>query len=127
RHRTVPGLDLLGPHALRAMIGLALERPHRDPVGGTARTVDIGAARSEDAALRPRQRRRHLAGDRPERCRMLVGAQHRDAVEQAAGIGMARIAEDLADRALLDQLAGIHHADTVADPDDGAEIVADEY
>ncbi len=39
---------------------------------------------------------------------------------------MARVAEDLADRPLLHQLARIHDADAVADAHHGAEIVADE-
>ena len=57
---------------------------------------------------------------------VLSAAQHRDAVEQAAGIGVARVAEDLADRPLLHQLARIHDPDAVADAHHGAEIVADE-
>jgi hypothetical protein len=39
---------------------------------------------------------------------------------------MPRIREDRADRALFDQLARVHDADPVADPDHGAEVVADE-
>src|SRR5205823_11335623 len=39
---------------------------------------------------------------------------------------MARIREDLAYRALLDELAAVHDADAVADAHDAAEVVADE-
>ena len=41
-------------------------------------------------------------------------------------IGMDRRAHDLAERALLDDLAGIHHRDAVADFDGDADIVGDE-
>jgi hypothetical protein len=39
---------------------------------------------------------------------------------------MARVGEDLPDRALLDQLAAVHDADPVTHARDGAEVVADE-
>ena len=46
--------------------------------------------------------------------------------KQRAGIGMLRRGEDLRDRALLDDLAVLHHADPLRDLAHDAEIVGDE-
>ena len=50
----------------------------------------------------------------------------RDRAEQADGVGMLRVGEQLVDRRALDDLAGIHHGDFVADLGDDAEIVGDQ-
>ena len=57
---------------------------------------------------------------------LLADAEVGDAVEQCCGVGVAGALEDFRHRALLDQLAGIHHADPVADLLDHGEVVADE-
>ncbi len=46
--------------------------------------------------------------------------------QQATGIGVGRCLEHVADAAGLDQPSGIEHADAVAQPRYGAEVVADE-
>ena len=46
--------------------------------------------------------------------------------EQRLGVGMLRRGEHLLDRALLDDLAVVHHADHVGDAPHDAEIVGDE-
>ena len=46
--------------------------------------------------------------------------------QQLAGVGVLRVAEDVLDRALLDDLAALHHADPVGDAAHDAQVVADE-
>src|SRR5258706_313793 len=46
--------------------------------------------------------------------------------QQSARIGVDRRAHDLAKRALLDDLAGIHHRDAVADFDRNPDVMGDE-
>ncbi len=48
------------------------------------------------------------------------------AFEERAGVGVAGAVEDVAHLALLDDLAGIHHDDVVAELGDQAEIVRDD-
>jgi len=43
--------------------------------------------------------------------------------EQAAGVGVNRAADDLAERPLLDDLARVHHRNAVADFDGNADVV----
>src|SRR4051812_7422513 len=50
----------------------------------------------------------------------------RDRAEQADGVGVLRRREQLVHRRALDDLAGIHHRDLVADFGDDAEIVGDQ-
>src|SRR5262249_62344444 len=78
------------------------------------------------AACGPREGGRYLAGNGHERSLALVAAEGGEAVEEPARVRMARVREDLADRAVLDQLARVHDADAVAHPDHRAEVVADE-
>ena len=49
-----------------------------------------------------------------------------DAGEQAPRVGVARPREEVVDRRLFDDAAGIHHDDIVGDLGDDAEIVGDE-
>ena len=55
-----------------------------------------------------------------------AATEPRDRAEQADRVGMLRIGEQLIDRRALDDLAGIHHGDFVADLGDDAEIVGDQ-
>jgi hypothetical protein len=50
----------------------------------------------------------------------------RDRAQQADGVGMLWIGEELADRRALDNLAGIHDGDFVTDLGDDAEIMRDQ-
>src|SRR6516225_3442036 len=64
------------------------------------------AARRKGATLRQFQEQRGLAGDRGERLAHHAGAWH--GIEQAEGIGVARLAEDLRHRTRLHHATGIH-------------------
>ena len=55
-----------------------------------------------------------------------AAVEPRDRAEQADGVGMLRVGEQFVDRRALDDLAGIHHRDLVADLGDHAEIVGDQ-
>ena len=55
-----------------------------------------------------------------------AAVEPRDRAEQADGVGMLRHREQFIDRRALDDLAGIHHRDLVADFGDHAEIVGDQ-
>src|SRR5438093_1036167 len=85
------------------------------------------AARVEMAAGWRIERARDLAM-RLGACHPGIGAMERigDRGDEGAGIGMARILEDLPPAALLDDAAEIHDGDAVADMLDHAEIVADQ-
>ena len=49
-----------------------------------------------------------------------------DRAEQADGVGVLRVGKEFIDRRALDDLAGIHHGDLVADFGNDAEIVGDQ-
>ncbi len=121
-----PLRQFAGAHAGHVVSRVAVDRRHRDRRGGTARGLDVCTTPGEAAAERPRDRGLHLAGDRHEGRLALVPAEGGQTLEEAARVGMARIGEDLADGALLDDAAAIHHPDAVAHAHDAAEIVADE-
>ena len=91
---------------------------------GDADVADERAARGETAAGRRIGHVRHHAFDGGEMRGAAV--EPRDRAEQADGVGMLRIGEELVDRRALDDLAGIHHRDLVADLGDHAEIVGDQ-
>src|SRR5262249_38113828 len=67
-----------------------------------------------------------LTRNRYERRLALVAAQRGQTIEKPARVWMARVGEDLAYGALLDDLAAVHDADAIAHARDAAEIVADE-
>ena len=124
--RALPPPELLGANAPDAVPVLARERLARDRPARAALGHGVRAARGEAAARRAPEGAVDLAGDGGERRVAPVAAERGQAVEEAARVGMARVAEDLADRSLLDELAGVHDAHPVADADDGAQVVADE-
>ena len=103
--------------------GLASAHPHRDAVD----RLHMADGLLEEAAL---DRKPDL--DRPgiddDRCIIgdRIGAALRLGGEQPLRVGVLRIAEDLRDRSLLDDLAFQHHADAVGDLAHDAEIVGDE-
>src|SRR5438876_1293984 len=121
-----PRRQLGGAHAGDAMTARAVARPQRDRGRRAPRAADVNAAGSKAAAGWPRERGLDLAGNGYKGGVTLVAPERRQAVEKAAGIGMAWVGEDLADRSLLDELAAVHHPDPVADADDRPEVVADE-
>ena len=78
----------------------------------------------ENAPARALQRAGNIAGNRRQgRVQILEIGQR---VQQPLGIGMRRVAEDLAHRACLDHTAQIHHRHLVGGLGDDAQIVGDE-
>ncbi len=84
------------------------------------------AALGEDAADDPPPRRGQEPRDRLELSVRLAPPGLRQAAQQAMGVRVAGIGEQRIRRPLLDQHAGIEHADALAHPPDDAEIVADQ-
>src|SRR4029453_16996113 len=67
-----------------------------------------------------------LNGDRHHRRPPPFAAPRPGAGAQSSCVGVARVGEDVADRALLYDLAAVHDADPVAHADHAAQVVADE-
>ena len=84
------------------------------------------AAIAEGAAPQIADQRGHHARDHAERLAGPGTARDRDAADEAACIGMARVAKERVRGRRLDDLAGVHHGDTVRDARHDAEIVGDE-
>ena len=82
------------------------------------------SAKTQPSSFAPIGGRR--ARDRVEPALVLAHAGPWQAAQQADGVGVARVLEDVAGRALLDQPPGVEHADAVAHVGDDAEVVADE-
>ena len=82
----------------------------------------VRAPRVEAAARRRVDQVRRRAGDEVEARR----AQRDRRAQQLAGVGVLRVAEDVATVALLDDPAGVHHRDPVARLGDDAEVVGDQ-
>src|SRR5258706_4030335 len=80
----------------------------------------------EDTASRVLAGSGQETGDRIEAAMVLALAGLRYAPEQADRVRVARLLEDLPGRALLHQLAGVHHAKPVTHLGDHREVVADE-
>ena len=68
---------------------------------------------------------RQLPADRHQRVLGLVRAGQRDRSEQALGVGVAHVVEDLGHRALLHDDARVHHVDPVAGRQDQSQVVGD--
>src|SRR6185437_15984062 len=83
------------------------------------------AARAELAALREVDQRRRRALDGVQLLR-LGPVEPRDRAEQAPGVRMLRVVEDVPLGATLDDPAGVHDDDLVGDLGDDAQIVRDE-
>ena len=101
-------LERLGVVARRA-VGIARDEAQLGHLG-VAETGDLGeaAARVEGAARRPADQRRRRPGDRQER--LVAGVvEAREARQQAEGVRVARLVEDLLGGAHLHLAAGVHH------------------
>ena len=61
-----------------------------------------------------------------DRVKRLLAAEFWHRAEQCLRVGVFRRPEEIADRAVLDYLAGVHHGHLVAHLGDDAEIVGDE-
>ena len=83
------------------------------------------AARPEMAARRRLQQRRRHPRDRRQAL-PAVAVDPRDRAQQAPRVGMLRVVEDLVERPLLDDAAGVHDDDAVGDVRDHAEVVGDQ-
>src|SRR5258708_34833559 len=113
-------------YTANALCRLARRLQQRDRRPGAAAGLDESAARREPAARRPVARRGDLARDAGEPARALVVGAAGQAIEQAAGVGMVRIVEYVADRPDPHQLAAVEHADAAADLRQRAESGADD-
>src|SRR5207248_10664151 len=82
----------------------------------------LGTARVEGAARRQRGQIGRLARDREQ---LLLAAELRHRAEQAPGVGVLRRIEEVAHRAGLDDLSGIHDRQLAAHADADAETVRD--
>ena len=92
---------------------------------GVAELLAQPAAGVEAAAGRRRGRRGHVAlQDEALLATARVGVGDRR--QEGDRVRVARVAVELLDRALLDELAEVHHADPVAEVLDDREVVADE-
>ncbi len=105
---------------------VAFDEAHGNDALIAAARFEIVAAGAKVAALRALVRQREVAGDRDKWAGVLVGAGQRDRAEERLRIGVAHLVEDIFDRAALDRLAGIHHADAVAGFEHQPKVVADE-
>src|SRR5262249_57468147 len=105
------GWERGGGDAERRVGRLALEGHARDRRHRATPRLYVGAAWREGAAHGPREGGRYLAGNGHEGSLVFVAAEGGEAVEESARVRMARVREDLTDRALLHQLARVHDAD----------------
>ena len=125
-------LGVFGSQDLADPVGVMAPGPssrtdldHRGHLG----PADLGGERAAVDEHARRQRRADLgqrAGDRRQQALALADAVAREAAEQADRVGMLGIVEHLLGGALLDDLAGVHHADPVAHRADHAEVVGDQ-
>src|SRR3984893_1691012 len=94
------------------------------PLGAAARE-GVGAARMEGASLGDLVEARHGAVD----LRQALGRarERRDRAHQPDGIGMARLLDDVGQRADLGDAPGIHHGDAVGGLGDDADVVGDQH
>jgi hypothetical protein len=98
----------------------------RDRSGAAVVNREAAAIREVAALDVPDQRRDH-AGNGAEALAALGFAWNRNAIEQAARIGVAWGAEHLVCGVGLDDLTGVHDDDAGGDAGDDAEIVGDEH
>ena len=135
--RAVDGRQRRGRRLLaRKLVGLLVveaaaprDSPRRRSSGGSSVRQRSSASAQRSAKTQPGDlgpEARQEARDRVEPAVVLADAAARDAAQQADRVRVARVLEDRLDRALLDEPAGVEHADAVAHLRDHAEVVADE-
>ncbi len=93
---------------------------------GAARLVGERAAVDVDACRQVGPDLRQRAGDREQRPLALAHAVTGQALQQPDRVRVLGLLEDLDGIALLDDLAGVHHADAVAHRTDHTEVVGDQ-
>src|SRR6185436_5978773 len=93
---------------------------------GAADVLLERAAVDEDATWLLLPELREEARDRVEPPVVLAAPRAWDEAQQTHRVRMPRLAQDLGDIAVLDELAGVEHADAVAHLADDAEVVADQ-
>ena len=93
---------------------------------GPAQLVGERAAVHEDAGRQRRADLRQVPGDRGQRPLALADAAARQRAQEAERVRVLWVLEHRRRVALLDDLAGVHHADAVAQGADDAEVVGDE-
>src|SRR5918993_5536109 len=84
----------------------------------------VRAPRREGARMVPRE----VVGDRSRNRREPPATgriESRDGAQQAVGVGVPRVGEELVTTPALDDAAGIQHVDLVAESCDDAEVVRD--
>ena len=121
--------------------GLRLSCGFEPAAIGVARSPREGAPRAPAArvhfskACGQRGRKRQPCGGREQRWRLAADLRQplgrslvepRERAEQAPGVGVLGVVEDLVERALLDDLPGVHDEDAVGDLGDHAEVVGDQ-
>ena len=84
-----------------------------------------GQRGAERAAGPDRARRRHRARDLVEAL-VRSSVERRDRPQQPPGVGVARVEKSVPTSRILDDAAGVHDDDPLADLGDDAEIVGDE-
>src|SRR5665213_364500 len=84
---------------------------------------EIITARAKCAAGGPFARQGQLAAYGHQWPGKAVSSWQRKGLQQAIGVGMAHMVEDLSDVAKFNRLAGIHHANTVTRFKDQAKIM----
>ncbi len=86
----------------------------------------VGAARAEGAAAVEVEQRGRRAGDLRQPLAAAAGRSAVSEPEQAPGVGVLGVVEDLVERSLLDDPPRVHHQHPVGDLGDDAEVVGDE-
>ena len=123
RSRDAPGGESLDVVDTAARHFVRLADGKQDLALLEARLLGEVAARREAAALRQLAALEQSTQDDLSAAVRLRDRRHGG--DQTAGVWVTGVGEELAHRRVLDELAGIHHADAVADRRDDAEVVRD--
>src|SRR5438105_2996746 len=116
---------LLRPPAARLVVGLGIGDVPQLRLLLLADVSPVLAARLEAASRRRRDEVRRQAFDR-EQLPLALLVKTRDRAQQAPRVRHLRIREELGRVGLLDDLAAVHHVDTLGHPGDNTEVVGDE-
>ncbi len=88
--------------------------------------AEMTTARPEITSVRPLVRQRDLARNCHQPLGTLIDVGQRNAADQPARVRVARLGENFGDRPFLDDLAGVHDRNPIADLRDQAKVVGDE-